>query len=202
MSTFFRKAKWDSVNSTYKQIIHFQNGKSIDGYSKRIGFDEVKNHQLLLQNWILRSFKDGYLNSGSGQVDPVICIEYFFRSTDQRFIHAFTLYQDYFEWNPDHYREYLDQFFVKFYGLKQAGKNPYQILYSNHRSKRPCPLSLDTKRFTNKDSLKQHCIRIMLDDSFAKGKVIDFFIQYSNRHLDGFNQAELEVFNHLNFKSR
>ncbi|MCR9252078.1 MAG: hypothetical protein NXI20_16755 [bacterium] len=196
MNKHYKSAPWDSQNSTFKSVIYFRNGKTIPGYSKRQGFQEVANKQALVQNWVLRLYRDGYLDNQNARVDEVECIEFSVRSKGD-YTHAFTLYQTYVEWNPDFYRDYLNDFFSNFYSLKRDRKDPYELLYISTKSKKADPLDLSRHRFYTTIDLKNHCIRLIESNIRALGEVRNFYIKYSQKYFNGFNEQDLTFFDHL-----
>jgi len=186
----YNRAKWDSQNSTYMQIIHFANGKSIVGYSQRTGYEEIRDRTKLLKNLILRMYEKGYLNEHDDKKD-VDCIEYHMRQkTGDPYELFFVLYQNYVEWNQDLYRESIDKFLRKFLELKAQGENPYNLLYDSSKSKRLDPLTISTPRFKGRDDLRAHCVRLVDGSIRAIGEVKNFYIKYCEQYLNGYKQLD------------
>lgn len=53
--------KWDKIYSTYRHKIFYNDGNSVDGYSKGENVDEPKDKTKLLMNIISRLLNNGYL---------------------------------------------------------------------------------------------------------------------------------------------
>lgn len=199
MNTTFNDLPWDSEGSTYRQEITLENGKFYPGYSKRLGREEARDKRVLLQNMILRMFDVGYLNEKNLYRTNATQIVYSWKNNFGKYVHAFTLYQDCYEWNPDHYRDYLDAFLTEFYRLKKAGENPYEKLYENKRTKIADPLSLLPPRFFNKLNLRNYCVRLIKGNIRAFGEVLEFYRKYCQRHLDGFGDEDQSFFENIKF---
>ncbi|MEO9968135.1 MAG: hypothetical protein ABJF11_20250 [Reichenbachiella sp.] len=200
MNRSYASLPWDTSQSTYQQEIILENGKSFPGYSKRLGKEEAKDKRILLQNLILRMYQAGYLDENNPQRDNAVQITYSWKDDSTgRYVHAFTLYQDCYEWNPNHYRDYLDKFLTRFYELKRSGKNPYEHLYETKRAKFLDPLSITNQRFFNKVNLRNYCVRLIKNNIRAFGEVLNFYIKYCERYFDGFTSEDQSYFDNIKF---
>ncbi|MEP3388745.1 MAG: hypothetical protein ABJO02_11185 [Reichenbachiella sp.] len=199
MNTTYTSLPWDPEGSTYQQEISLENGKFYPGYSRRLGKEEPRDKRVLLQNMILRMYDVGYLNEQNPNRTNAIQIVYSWRNKLGKFVHAFTLYQDCYEWNPDHYRDYLDAFLSEFYRLKRIGENPYEKLYENKKTKMADPLSLSPPRFFNKPNLRNYCVRLIKGNIREFGEVLDFYRKYCQTHFDDFGDEDQSFFDNIKF---
>lgn len=53
--------RFDAINSTYKNIIYLCNGVELTGYSKGLLWSECQDKTVLLERWLIRLVKLGYL---------------------------------------------------------------------------------------------------------------------------------------------
>ncbi|MCV9389159.1 hypothetical protein [Reichenbachiella ulvae] len=195
MSKLYKERAWDSVESTYRQEIYLVNGYRFLGYSKRVGMPEVKDKQILLQNWILRMYKAGYLDESNDRCHDAEKIEYYWKDNVKRnYKLAFTLYQDCFEWNEAPYRPPIDEFLKSFYKIKAKGLDPHELLYTHKKASPSDPLDLSKKRFYDKEVLQRFCMKLIRSNAQELGAVKAFYINYCDKHLDGYNQRADEWF--------
>ncbi len=199
MNKEFGQRAVDKSRSTYIQRVFLKNGIWFPGYSKRADAEEATDKTLVLQNWILRMYEKGYLDENNTDRDDAEKIEYYFRGKHQKPVLAFILYQDYFEWVPEYYRPYLNDFLNEFYRLKKEGKDPYKILYISKKSENRNPLSLDSKSFFDKHNLRMHCTRIYKSSKRPIGAIKAYYISYSQKYLDGYNDSDERFFEGLKF---
>lgn len=188
MNTNFINAGWDSENSTYCQEISFTDGRTIVGYSRKIGFAEMRDKKKLLTNWILRSYQGGYLNA-THRSKGVVCIKYS-KMIEGRYKHFLTLYQDYPEWVPNLYDDKIQLFLNKFYFFKREGKDPYQLLYERKKDKQYNPIDLDSQRFFNRNDLRLHCVRIINDGVREKSELQNYYIKYVKKYFGGLDSSD------------
>lgn len=197
MNNNYLDAPWDPINSTYKQEIYFANGKKIDGYSCREGFEEVRDKKKLLINWVLRNYKAGYLDKESEKVARKI--DMFWLPEGQTPVLIVSIKPTHIEWNPSSYRNYLDNFFTKFFKLIESGKNPYQILYIKSKSPSIQDLDYKIKRFFNKKNLRSFCIEQIQHKIHPSGQVKNYYQQYCNEHLEGLGSQDEDFIKSINF---
>jgi hypothetical protein len=90
---------WDKANSTYMRIIYLSNGVNLTGYSKKYMQNERRDKIDLLTNWMLRDFKNGYLDkrTSNQKITTLDHIEYFIKQNDS-YHPIINLYYDFPEW--------------------------------------------------------------------------------------------------------
>ncbi len=198
MNKTYKSLPWDPEGSTYKQEITLENGKFYPGYSRRLGKEEARDKRVLLQNMILRMYDIGYLNEKNPYRSNATQIVYSWKNNLGKFVHAFTLYQDCYEWNSDHFRDYLDDFLSEVYRLKKVGGNPYELLYENRRTKMADPLNLEL-RFSNRLNLRNYSVRLIKNNIRAFGEVLDFYRKYCEKYFNGFDTNDQSFFDNMKF---
>ncbi|MEO9806671.1 MAG: hypothetical protein ABJF04_25650 [Reichenbachiella sp.] len=208
MKTSFQDAPPDKEKSTYKIEIYFKdNPIPIEDFSKKEGYSEVKNKELLLKKWILRLHRYKYLNYTPGQptlssggIDEVESVDFFFKSdTGLHDILFFKLFQDYHEWNEKYFRESMENFLNQFYELKSEGKDPSTILDQKLPKKSNDQLSLKSMRFHARRPLQQFCLVLYRSDTFPIGLIKEFYRKYCERYFDGFTSEDQSFFDGLKF---
>ncbi|MEP5613719.1 MAG: hypothetical protein ABJP45_15815 [Cyclobacteriaceae bacterium] len=181
----FNDAAWDSELATYKQLIQFQNGKSIDGYSKKIDCTEMNDKISLLTNWIIRMYKKGYLDPNNPARDPISFIEYKHNRTGELILR---LYYNYCEWGESILEKRnigkLITFINRFYELISAGHSSAEIvskLYDSKAKKSVKLYDLDAKRFSNEQELVRYCHVLIHEKGADIGRVKTFFHAYKTK---------------------
>ncbi|MEP0366866.1 MAG: hypothetical protein ABJN36_11395 [Cyclobacteriaceae bacterium] len=194
MDNAFNYGDWDKIGSTYKQIIVFTSGKALVGFSKKIGFHERNDKIDLLTNWILRMYRDGYLNMKNPTRTEIDRIEYYNNLNGQ---HLMNLRYEYPEvlcddinLNNEYYKK-LRVFINKFYdkvGTGVADHEIYRQLYVKTRKGKITNdlISIDQKRFENKDQLNLYARDLINIRKMPFGEVEHFVRKYCQKHF-GFN---------------
>lgn len=188
MNNVFKQGDWDKTGSTYKQIIVFSSGKVLVGFSKRMGFHERNDKIDLLTNWILRMYRDGYLEKNNQNKTDIDRIEYYINFRGQ---HLMNLYYKYPEYMLDDLiieNEYkkLVIFLKKFYDMIDKGIQAdeiYRKLYTKNRSSSATHdhLSLDKKRFDTLEHLRRYANDLKLERIRPPGEVDHFVIKYCEK---------------------
>jgi hypothetical protein len=182
----FKKGIWDKEGSTFVQRILFANNHEMLGYSRKIGFHERNDKDSLLINWILRMYRDGYLDPTNTNKDKIQFIEYY-QNTRPDLTLIFRLHYDYPEWNPAFFgNKRLVSFINRFYLLiekKTPVQEIYRTLYVRSHASETDPLDLSTMRFINERHLSTYCTKLIADGKRPQGEVEHFFHQYKQKFL-------------------
>jgi len=178
----YLQSKWDESNSTYCQVIHFENGKSLQGYSKRVGFNEKNDKVALLTNWILRSMKIGYLDPNNPDKSEIICIEYYQNEIDGQnmFLRLYYNYYELAELQMENKK--LIRFLDAFYQMINDNIATSIIcdkLHVKARAYKDNPLSIETHRYRDPMQLLRHCQRI--SNTIDPRDVLNFFHEYMSK---------------------
>jgi hypothetical protein len=180
---------WDKANSTFMRNIHFANGYVFTGYSKKYQNNERRDKIDLLTNWILRDFKNGYLdkNSQNPKITETDRIEYFIRKgTD--FVPVINLYYDFAEW-PD--QSWMDNrkffsFIFRFYEMQRKGTPVPSIINAlevRTRAPKLDPFFLDTPRFSHINDLNAYVFRLRNEGKFPKEEIENFYRKYKEKYF-------------------
>lgn len=186
-------AQWDKEGSTYHQDIYFTNGKFIEGYSKRLNHPEPNNKFTVLTNWILRTYRDGYLNEDkigtkrpSGtfitEVDTIV----YYRNDFPDRVKILSISYDYFQLHEEN--EELEKFLNRFYEMKEKGIDPDKIfnsLYSNKKTAYVEPMEIPVQSaFSHPKFLMNYCISLYKKRTATKTQILEFFHNYMDRHFN------------------
>lgn len=182
----FTRGIWDKTGSTFIQRIMFRNSqREMLGYSKKVAFNERNDKDALLTNWILRMYRDGYLDPKNTSKDAIDFIEYY-QNTQPEPTLIIRLYYTYPEWNPAYLsNKRLVNFINRFYDGIEKGHTATEIynrLYIRSHSREADPLDLSTMRFSNERHLSNYCAKLMADGK-PQGEVEHFFHQYKEKYL-------------------
>lgn len=177
MNKNFAKAPYDIENATYRQFIKFVNGKSIDGYSKKVDFAEPVDANNCLTNFILRMYVLGYLRLGS-KYDPIEYIAYQFNHTGN---HIVTCYYDWPEINPDHIgNSRLVNWLKNFYADINLNKGSTYIQKKHYRRGREAydhELDISRHAFLTPDHLIKKVQRLFQEGRFSVDQITHYYRQ-------------------------
>jgi hypothetical protein len=181
----YTKAKKDNYNATFKQIVLFDNGKAMTGYSANAGFSEKHDKQAVLINWILRMHKAGYLDLTDTSKDLIVHIEYFLNLVSGQRI-LLRLYYDYYEVldpNPNYASviAFLDDFYAD---IKRGftSQQLYSKYYRSDRTKIIDPMDFKFKRFYTLKSLEKFCASMVDKKQFSNDQALYFARKYRGFH--------------------
>ena len=180
---------WDKTHSTYMRIIYLSNGKSLTGYSKKYMQNERQDKIDLLTNWILRDFKNGYLdrNTTNPKVTAVDRIEFFIKHNGD-YHPIINLYYDFPEWIN---QKWVDQkkfiyFIQRFYSMIRQGLAVNQIVNAlevRTRASSKDPFDLTTPRFLGMADLNAYVLRLRNESSLEKEAIENFYRKYVEKYL-------------------
>ena len=173
----FATAPYDRENATYRQTIFFTNGKSVDGYSKKVGFNEPVDSTNCLTNFILRMYLSGYLRANSDKT-PIHYIDYQFNKTSD---HIATLYYLYPEPDPSQATNvrFLN-WLTNFYRDVNEGKNLVYIekkYYRNGRESREHKLDPEKHLILSPDHLISKVKLLVREGQYSSGEIQYYFRQ-------------------------
>ena len=180
------KAPWDERGSTFCQLIRFTNGKSIQGYSKRVGFNERNNKIDLLTDWILRNLVGGYLDQKNPSKSEIDCIEFYRNEIDGSAKLILRLHYTHYEIDKNNFEDpsKLLKFLRRFYERVNAGHHAMEIyneLKIRVKQRSENLLSLERHIFQDPIQLLHHCQKIIKTRKHQPSEVRDFFGQYMSR---------------------
>lgn len=208
MAQSYDQASWDEQGSTWVQIVYFKNGKIMQGYSKRVNFDEKADKIALLTNWILRMYKAGYLDKNNEGKTEIEYMEYFRNAMQPELV--LRLYYNTYELPDVALQENIQMrtFLKRFYELIELNKTPEFIntkLMVANRAAFENPLDLSVHKFIEPKMLFEYCRNLVIDKKASGGETKSFFQQYLSKYFnqtDVFNNGEnmhywLSQSNHL-----
>ena len=162
----------------------------MQGYSKRVNFDEKADKIALLTNWILRMHKAGYLDQSNEEKTEIEYMEYFRNAMEPEL--CLRLYYNTYEIHDDSLRDNIQMrtFLKRFYELIEIGKTSDFIntkLMVANRTPFENPLDLSVHKFTEPKMLFEYCRNLIIDKKASGEETKAFFQQYLSKY---FNQAE------------
>jgi len=180
---------WDKAHSTFIRIIYLQNGYTLTGYSKKVGRNERRDKVDLLTNWILRDFRNGYLdkNTTNNKITPIDRIEYYTKRGES-IDPIFNLYYDFPEWINTKWLENkkLVSFINRFYSLLRKGNNPSAIvneLEVRTRAPKQDPLDVSVRRFSSMIDLNTYIIHLRSASDIPTEAINHFYNKYKETHF-------------------
>ena len=179
----FEQAEYDKVSSTYRQVIYFINGKTLDGYSKKIGFSEPVDPTNCLTNFILRMYIRGYLRP-CAEIDPVDRIEYRYNKSHEKIV---TCYYDFPDFNPEviSHNVGLVNWVSHFYE-DTARLSLEEMITKYHRSGRQASsdeLDINQHAYHTPDHLVRKVLRLIQDGNFALEHIAHFYRQCKEKYF-------------------
>lgn len=207
-----KKFDGDPYNSTYRRITWFKNGKNLDGYSKAkdgrffkaetnewitVRKDEKNDKLGLLCNWILREYKNGYLQMNHPHKTELDRMELYIHSPmgSLQYLPVVTLYYTFADWDNSvwfgkaQHAEFV-QWIARFYSLIKMGETyetMHRLLFFERESKRTPPgtrrdpFSIATHRFSTMNDLNAYCAS--LKDQHPRGEIMHFYNQYKAKYF-------------------
>ena len=180
---------WDKANSTYMRIIYLENGYTLTGYSKKFLQSERRDKIDLLTNWILRDFKNGYLDKATlnPKITPVNRVEYFIKQQNE-YYSVINLYYEGPDWiNP----KWLDQkkfyaFITKFYAMVRRNLAVSEIVNAlevRSRASSKDPFDISIPRFPNKPDLDAYMQRLLNDPNMEREAIENFYRKYNEKYF-------------------
>jgi hypothetical protein len=180
---------WDKANSTYMRIIYLSNGVSLTGYSKKYQQNERRDKIDLLTNWILRDFKNGYLDrkTTNPKITVLNHVEYFIKQNDT-YYPVVNLYYDFPEWVN---QKWMDQkkffyFVQRFYQMIRQGLPAPEILNAlevRTRASSKDPFDIGTPRFANMADLNAYVARLRNESDLEEDGIEHFYRKYKEKYF-------------------
>ena len=181
---------WDKVNSTFMRNIYCCNGYVFTGYSKKYKNNERRDKTDLLTNWILRDFKNGYLDkkTTNPKVTEVDRLEYF-QNRNQRFEPVINLHYDFADW-PD--QRWMDNkkffcFITRFYDMIRKGLDASTIVNAleiRTRAPRFDPFHLDAPRFASMNDLNAYVFKLRHEEKEQPEAIEHFYRKYKDKYFN------------------
>ncbi len=183
------EAIWDKANSTFMRQIYCCNGYAFTGYSKKYKNNERRDKTDLLTNWILRDFKNGYLDkkTTNPKITEVDRVEYF-QKRNERYEPIVNLYYDFAEW-PD--QKWMDNkkffaFIYRFYDMIRKGIDATAIVNAlevRTRAPRFDPLYLEAPRFGSMNDLNAYVYKLRQDGKEEIEAIENFYRKYKEKYF-------------------
>lgn len=199
-NTAFQQAEYDMVNATYRQTIYFANGKTIDGYSKRIGFVEPIDPVNCLTNFILRMYIRGYLRE-CNDIDRVRYIEYHYNHTYEPIVRCFYEYPDF---NPSviEHQPRLVKWLSHFY--EDASRLPLDAMQAKyHRRGRACEefeLDINQHGFIRPEHLVRKVVSLLRQGQYPAAHIGHFYRQCKEKYFPNLGYEKSEKYDAIVLK--
>jgi hypothetical protein len=180
---------WDKANSTYMRVIYLSNGISLVGYSKKYQLNERIDKVELLQNWILRDYKGGYLDrkTTDPKITPLDRIEYFIKH-NETYYPVINLYYDFPEWVNQKWMDNRKFFYFikRFYEMIRQGHAPSAIINAlevRTRASAKDPFDLTSMRFPFMPDLNAYVHRLRLEGKYPEEAIENFYRKYIEKYF-------------------
>jgi hypothetical protein len=178
---FNGSGRFDSVNSTFKHVIHLQNGYQLVGYSKGLLTAEASDKVVLLERIIIRLYNNDYFNPTRTK-----CIEYFLNDPlSKEKQHVITLYPDRYDIGKiERYTTdiRLKTFLERFYTQIRNGVIITKSLQHKVQSNNTGMYDYKAKKFRDKESLHDFIIK-EIQRGIESSQVMHYYTQYVNYHF-------------------
>ena len=202
----------DPYKSTFKRVTILKNGISWTGYSKAKDvryYDgesnewktTEKNEKLdkigLICNWILREYKNGYLQMNHPHKTELDRMEFSFHSPmgSLQYLPIVTLYYTFPDWDNSiwfgtgQYAEF-EQWISRFYQLVKLNstyEEMHRVLFFAREAKqdnKPArdPFNMKNKRFSTMNDLNLYCTSLKLH--YPIGEIMHFYNQYKAKYFN------------------
>ncbi len=202
----------DPFKSTFKRITYLKNGYTFVGYSKAKDlkyFDKDSNEWItkeksekkdkigLICNWILREYKNGYLQINHPHKTETDRIEFSMHSPlgSLQYLPIVTLYYTFPDWansvwfGKKEFEEF-EKWIAKFYRLIKM-QSPYdemhRLLFYGRETNSQNKEARDTfstkhRRFSTIEDLNAYCAT--LRDEYARGEIMHFYNEYKAKYFN------------------
>lgn len=179
---------WDKANSTFMRLIVLSNGVTLTGYSKKVARNERNDKTDLLTNWILRDYKNGYLNmrTNNEKITQLNYIDYF-KKIDNDFEPIIKLTYTHPEWLSPTWMENrkLYVFINRFYDLILKGKDESFIINAlevRSRTSLQDPFNLSFFRFTSIRDLNAYVNKLKNQNDLSMEAIEHFYREYTKKY--------------------
>ena len=187
---------WDKTNSTYMRIIYLKNGYTLTGYSKKYLQNERIDKIDLLTNWILRDFKNGYLDkkTANTKITELDRIEYFIKQNGT-YSPVINLYYDFPEWVNLKWAEQrkFAAFINKLYNMIRRNTGVSEIVNAleiRTRSSARDPLDISTARFMGLPDLNAYVHKLISEGNLEGEAIENFYRKYKEKFLSNLNAKQ------------
>lgn len=181
---------WDKLNSTFIRIIYLKNGYTLTGYSKKVGRNERRDKVDLLTNWILRDFRNGYLdkNTLNSKITPLDNI-YYSIQVEGRIEPVIELFYDYPNWINLKWssNKKFFAFITRFYDMVHRQVPPSEIvnrLEVRTRAERFDPLDTSTPRLSSMRDLNACVTRLRTEGNYSEEAIEAFYRKYKEKYFN------------------
>lgn len=181
---------WDKTHSTFIRIIYLKNGYTLTGYSKKVGRNERRDKIDLLTNWILRDFRNGYLdkNTTNPRITPLDRIEYSMQ-VDGRVESIVNLYYDYPDWVGTRWttNKKFYSFITRFYDMVVKQRSSSEILNRlevRTRATKFDPLDASIPRFSSMRDLNACVSRLKSEGDLPEEAIDGFYRKYKEKYFN------------------
>jgi hypothetical protein len=180
---------WDKANSTFMRLIVLLNGVTLTGYSKKVARNERNDKIDLLTNWILRDFKNGYLNrrTKNEKITQLDYIDYY-KKTDNDYEPIIKLTYTHPEWLNPQWMENrkLYVFINRFYDFIEKGKDESFIINALEVKSRTAPqdpFNISFVRFTSIRDLNAYVDKLKNQNDLSMEAIEHFYRAYCAKHF-------------------
>jgi hypothetical protein len=180
---------WDKANSTFMRLIVLLNGVTLTGYSKKVARNERNDKIDLLTNWILRDFKNGYLNrrTKNEKITQLDYIDYY-KKTDNDYEPIIKLTYTHPEWLNPQWMENrkLYVFINRFYDFIEKGKDESFIINALEVKSRTAPqdpFNISLVRFTSIRDLNAYVDKLKNQNDLSMEAIEHFYRAYCAKHF-------------------
>jgi hypothetical protein len=181
---------WDKANSTYMRLIVLANGVTLTGYSKKVARNERNDKTDLLTNWILRDYKNGYLNRRTKN-EKITQLEYidYFKQTDSEYEPIIKLTYTHPEWLNPQWMENrkLYVFINRFYDFIHKGKDESFIINAlevRSRTALQDPFNLTFNRFSTIRDLNAYIDKLTNQKDLSREAIQHFYRSYMEKYFN------------------
>jgi hypothetical protein len=202
----------DPLGSTYMRITYLKNGIIWKGYSKEKDikyFDKESNQWItkvknekhdkmgLLCNWILREYKNGYLQINHPHKSELDRMEFYWHSPfgSLQYLPIVTLYYTFPDWDNSAWygRKEFEEFekwisrFYKLIKMQSSYDEMHRLLFYQREAKLQNksardPFSTKHKRFSTVEDLNAFCST--LRDLHPRGEIMHFYNEYKAKYFN------------------
>jgi len=180
---------WDKANSTFMRLIVLSNGVTLTGYSKKVARNERNDKTDLLTNWILRDYKNGYLNrrTKNEKITQLDYIDYY-KKTDNEYEPIIKLTYTHPEWLNPQWMENrkLYVFINRFYDFIEKGKDESFIINAlevRSRTALQDPFNLSFVRFTSIRDLNAYVDKLKNQKDLSMEAIEHFYRAYCAKYF-------------------
>lgn len=184
-----REAVWDRKESTFVRSIHLETGVSLTGYSKKVGRNERRDKTDLLTNWILRDYKNGYLDRKTTRsIDRLDRIEYY-KKIDNDYELVIILHYTFADWGRSRWitNKKFFSFINRFYSMIEMGRSISEIVNAlevRTKASPQDPLDISVCRFPTMRDLNAYVVYLKTETDIPHDAIDSFYEKYKQKYFN------------------